>query len=403
MIPAPGTGAVRSWERSSSWDRFSPDDKHGDRNDGRVVDFLLFATLPMAELQVADLPVSELSMGIAVGVAILRVPRTKAPAWLLLPLLALLGLMYLSAQLNDDAADWTRRMLHFVLFVALAVVAAQGRFHTRSMAKGLAVGLLVSAAAYYQGYGTDYEGRLAGLMGDPNAAGYLLATLGALALAGLPGSRMRVPLGLLFGAAVFLTFSRTSLLAVGLIIVWVIIGRKLAPSLGALLLATMIWAVTHIPVELQLVGPFADRSGSDSLRQRIAALEEVQVSDAPWYGNGPGTSYVDLDSGRFFFHSSYLSALNEGGRLALVLIVAVGAFALMALLRLPTGLRNPWYEAGIIAVAVCAVNLGEVLLELPSALALGMAATYVQSMRARPPDPATGTPTTTSLDAVRLQ
>jgi hypothetical protein len=294
-------------------------------------------------------------------------------------------------------------MLHFVLFVALAVVAAQGRFHTRSMAKGLAVGLLVSAAAYYQGYGTDYEGRLAGLMGDPNAAGYLLATLGALALAGLPGSRMRVPLGLLFGAAVFLTFSRTSLLAVGLIIVWVIIGRKLAPSLGALLLATMIWAVTHIPVELQLVGPFADRSGSDSLRQRIAALEEVQVSDAPWYGNGPGTSYVDLDSGRFFFHSSYLSALNEGGRLALVLIVAVGAFALMALLRLPTGLRNPWYEAGIIAVAVCAVNLGEVLLELPSALALGMAATYVQSMRARPPDPATGTPTTTSLDAVRLQ
>ncbi len=52
----------------------------------------------------------------------------------------------------------------------------------------------------------------------------------------------------------------------------------------------MIWVVTNIPVSLQTLGPFEDRSGSDALAQRIAKLEELQVSNAPWYGYGPGTS-----------------------------------------------------------------------------------------------------------------
>ena len=289
--------------------------------------------------------------------------------------------MFLSTQLNGAGIDPARRLLHLALYVAVALMAAQGRFHTRSMAKGLAFGLLVSAAAYYADYGTSYEGRLAGLMADPNAAGYMLTTLGALALAGLPGSRMRVPLGLLLVVAVVLTYSRTSLLALALIVVWVIIGRKLAVSFGALLLAAMIWVVTNIPVTLQTFGPFEDRIGSDVLRARIVKLEELQISDAPWYGHGPGSSWVEVQGQIFFFHNSYLSIHNEGGRVAQLLIVVVGAAALVALLSLRPELRNPWYEAAIIAVAVCAVNLGEVLLELPAALALGMAAHYVQSIR----------------------
>ena len=110
----------------------------------------------------------------------------------MVPLLALLGLMLMSAQLNP-LIDPGRRLLHLGLYVGLALAAAQGRFHTRSMAKGLGVGLLVSAAAYYAGYGTGYPGRLAGLMADPNAAGYILTTLGCLALAGLRGQPVADP------------------------------------------------------------------------------------------------------------------------------------------------------------------------------------------------------------------
>ena len=393
--------------RSGTWDAFpglSDESHRRDRNDGRLVDFFVFATFPMATLQAGGLPVSELAAGLAVGLALLRRPRVRSSPWLTWTLLALLALMLLSAQLNAaNNIDPQRRVLHLVLYVALALMAAQGRFHTRSMAKGLAAGLVVSAAAYYAGYGTGYEGRLAGLMADPNAAGFMLTTLGCIALAGLPGSRLRVPLGLILVVLVVLTFSRTSFLAVALIVVWVVIGRFLAASLGTLLLVGMIWVVTNIPVTLRTLGPFSDRSGSDALRTRIARLEELQIDQAPWYGHGPGTSFVDVQGGRFFFHNSYLSMLNEGGQVSLVLIVAAGAFTLFALLRLRPELRNPWYEAGIIAVSMCAVNLGEVLLELPAALALGMAAAYVQAHRGSPPVGADDTVWAPDLDTVRLR
>ena len=119
----------------------------------------------------------------------------------------------------------------------------------------------------------------------------------------------------------------------------------------------------------------------------------------------PAPAAVEVQGQIFFFHNSYLSIHNEGGRVALLLIVVVGAAALVALLSLRPELRNPWYEAAIIAVAVCAVNLGEVLLELPAALALGMAAHYVQSIRESPPDDASrpSPSTLADLDSVQLR
>jgi O-antigen ligase len=220
---------------------------------------------------------------------------------------------------------------------------------------------------------------------------------------------LRVPLGLVLVVCVVLTYSRTSFLAVALIVLWIIVGRLLAGSLAWLMLAGMIWLVTNVPVSLRTLGPFSDRIGSDQLRARIVRLEELQIVDARWYGHGPGTSKVDVSGEIFFFHNSYLAILNEGGRVAQVLIVLAGALTLLALVRLRAELRNPWYEAGIIAVAVCAVNLGEVLLELPAALVLGLAAAHAQrqaqSERERPP-PATGEPAPgmlRSLDTVRLR
>jgi O-antigen ligase len=397
------------WSRSGSWEAY-PDDRRGAAqvrdNQGKYVDFLLFALLPMAQFQAGGLPVSELAMGLAVAATSLRPARVRAAPWLMVPLVALLGMMALSGQLNEGI-DTGRRLMHLVLFTVLAFAAAQGRFHTRSMAKGLAVGLLISAGAYYAGYGTDYEGRLAGLMADPNAAGFLLTTLGCIALAGLSGNRARALLGMVLVVLVVLTFSRTAFLAVGLIVLWVIIGRLLASTFATILLAAMIWLVTNVPVSLQTIGPFSDRSGSDALRRRIDLLERIQISEAPWYGHGPGTSKVDVSGELFFFHNSYLAVLNEGGRIAQVLIVLAGALTLIALLRLRPELRNPWYEAGIIALSVCAVNLGEVLLELPTALALGLAAAHVQRMRESPPPEVAQSPPTPSvlgsLDNVRLR
>ena len=134
-------------------------------------------------------------------------------------------------------------------------------------------------------------------------------------------------------------------------------------------------------MSLQTLGPFSDRSGSDALRKRIAKLEQLQISNAPWYGNGPGTSKVEVQGS---CSSSTTATWRSRTRLA-------GSARCCSSPRARSRwspscgcvpeLRNPWYEAAIIAVAVCAVNLGEVLLELPTALALGMAAYYVQTVR----------------------
>ena len=390
------------WGRSGSWDSLAPLEEEKtapERQTGRIADFLLFALLPMAELQARGLPISELAMGLAVGLALLRPARVRPNArWLLVLLVALYGLMLMSSQLNEGL-DVARRLLHLALYVGVAIVASQGRFHVRALSRGLAVGLVVSASAYYVGYGTGYEGRLAGLMADPNAAGYMLTTLGCIALAGMQTSRFRVPLALVLLGFVWLTYSRTSLLAVALILVWLLIGRRLAGLFGSLLLVGMIWAITNIPTSLQTVGPFSDRSGSDALRRRIVALEQIQIANAPWYGHGPGTSKVDVQGDLFFFHNSYLALQNEGGRPAQVLLLTAGAITLFALIRLAPGLRNPWYEAAIIAVAVCSVNLGEVLLELPAALALGLGSAYARSAQAADPGPA---PPTRDPNAVPL-
>jgi hypothetical protein len=344
-----------------------------------VLDFVLFAMLPMTELDIGGLPLPELAMVAAIFVAMWRrpFPGRPLPAWLYVLLPALIGWMVVSAQLNDLTPY--RRLLHLALYVALAFFTAQGRFYVRSMAPGLATGLLVSAAAFYAGYGGEYEGRLTGLMADPNAAGYMLTVLGCIALGGLEPGRWRNLVGVGFLAAVVLTYSRTSLLAVLLILVWSVIGRRLSTGLGVLLLTGMIFAVAHFPASLKSIGPFADRTGSDALRSRILAQEQLQILASPWTGNGPGTSKVEVLGNSFFFHNSYIALQNEGGRIALALLLLAGLAALVGLVRLGDRQRNVWYEAAIIAAAVCAINLGEVLLELPTALALGMAAFHART------------------------
>ncbi len=381
------TMSVSGWSRSASWDMIPdlPDDGSA-RSEQRArgtVEFVLFAILPMSRLQFSGLPVGELAMGVAVLYAVLRPGRLRPALGITaLLLLALLGLMLYSAELNDLTPY--RRLLHMGLYVALAVVASQGRFHVGGMSRGLAFGLVVSAGAYFFGYDSTYEGRLTGLMADPNAAGYLLSTLGCLAMAGMAGSRFRVPAGLLILAAIVLTYSRTSLLATMLIIVWLLIGSRVATFFGSILLGGMIYAVANIPVSLRNFGPFADRTGSDALRNRIVAQENVQIGQGPWYGNGPGTSTVEVQGEPFFFHNSYLALQNEAGKFAVAIVVLAGILALAGLMRLPAAARNYWYEGAIIAVAVCAVNLGEVLLELPAALAVGMALCHARAARQLP-------------------
>ena len=139
--------------------------------------------------------------------------------------------------------------------------------------------------------------------------------------------------------------------------------------------AVLVWLVDNIPEDLVLYGPFSNRSGSDALRERIIAQERVELAAAPWYGNGPGMAQVKVRNLEFFFHNSYLAVRQEGGWIALLLVLGLMAFAFLRLSRHSRAgdLAAAGAQAALIGTAVMAITLGEVLLDTPMAIAVGFA------------------------------
>jgi len=353
----------------------SVDDSRRQR-ETKPVDFVAFFAMgfPVLVLPGIGLPVNEVAPLMVCLLAANRVStsRERIPFWFSGGLVAVLTMLAVTSYLHDLTPS--RRLLHVLLYLVLATLLASGRIHVPSAARGLAVGLCTSITMSIAGFGPDnYAGRLTGYLGDPNAGGYVVAVLGLVALGLGPRGRLRWLLILLALAAVVLTYSRTTLLAVAFAVVWLLIGRRVSVWAGALLVGAMVYVVAHIPPQLTLFGPFSDRGGSDLLRQRIIAQEHVDISHSPIIGNGAGTATVNLQGDVFFYHSSYLALQAEGGVVCLVLLVGVIVLTFLSIARMPRDMRNGWLEASLIALMVCAVNVGEILLELPSAIAIGMA------------------------------
>lgn len=352
----------------------------------RIVEFVLFAILPWRSLQVSGLPVNELAMVSLVALAALRPGTGHRGLHVRIGALcaAVLGLLLFSGLAND--VDWTRRVGHSAIWCGLVWVCATGRVSLRSAALGLGAGLVATIGLFQLGVGGDtYSGRLTGFLADPNAGAFFIVALGALAV-GFADQRGRVRLVIATPliAGLMLTYSRTGLLALAFALVWWLAGRRLGTLGGAAVVGGLMWIVDNIPDELATFGPFSNRSGSDNLRDRIIDREHDLLAQAPWFGNGPGTAKVNLAGDDFFFHNSYLAVRQEGGWPLLLLVLGLMAIAFVALSRQSrTGdLRAVAAQAALIATLAMAVTLGEVLLELPTALAIGFALGHASS---RPP------------------
>lgn len=343
----------------------------------RLTDFALMALLPFRAVEVAGFPVNELAMAALVGLCLFRPARgtAKVPEAVILLLASLLTLLVYSGVANQ--IDWTRRVGHVVILCGLIWAGSTGRLSLRSVGAGLGAGLVVVVVMGRAGIGGDsYGGRLTGYLADPNAGAYFLAVLGVLAVfLADDRTKVRVALALPIFAGLVLTYSRTGLLAAAFALAWMTFGRRLGIAGGALAVAGLVWLVGNIPDDVQTFGPFSNRSGSDALRERIIAQERVEIAGAPWYGHGPGTARVRIQDLEFFFHNSYLATRQEGGWGALLIVLALLAFAF---LRLSSRSRHgdlvaAAAQAAIIGVAVMAVTLGEVLLDTPMAIAVAVA------------------------------
>lgn len=357
----------------------------------RISDFLLFAMVPLRSASVVGLPLNELATGLVVVLSLGRSPRGRdgLPPAAAAACLALIALLAYSGMSNG--VDWTRRVGHVVIYCGLIWAGATGRISLRSAALGLATGLIgVTLHAIATLGASSYEGRITGFLADPNAGAYFIVTLGSLAIGFAARTRVATAMfALPIVAGLVLTFSRTGLLAMGYALVWGLVGRRLGLIVGIGLVGGLVWIVDHIPESLKTFGPFSDRSGSDNLRKRIISAENASLADIPWFGHGPGTAKVRVGDQEFFFHSSFLAVRQEGGWIALLLVLFLLGFAFLQLApycRLGD-VRAIAATAALISVPVMGVTLGEVLLDTPAAIALMFALGRAAELRLMLGDP----------------
>jgi hypothetical protein len=333
-----------------------------------------------------DVPVNELAAAILVAIALNRRPSSslreiRGAVPLLVGLMAALGISALVNQQVDG-----QRLAHLAVWAGLLLALASGRLHAPSIARGLGagvvVGVVVSTAMIEQ---STYEGRLTGILGDPNTGGLFLIAYGLAAIPWL-GRRGQWVVGTAMVVGVYLALSRTTMAAVAVGLTWLLLARGRGRAAGVAAGVALLLAVQWLESNLSQVGPFQGRSGSDDLRARIDLASQVKASMRPWIGLGPGTTQVDVEGDLFFFHSSYLAVRTEGGYLALAAVLGLMVAVVLAALvtRDTTAART---VVPLFAIVVCAGSLGDVFLEIPTAVAIGMAARFLLVRRAEAPTP----------------
>ncbi|MFX0537498.1 O-antigen ligase family protein [Ornithinimicrobium sp. Y1847] len=339
----------------------------------RLLYFLLAVFLPL-RLEIVGLPSGTLAaLGIgALGLLQPGDPERRAPLWFGPLLFSVPAWMATSGLLNDEW-DW-RRLGTCLAWAMVAFVLGTGRVHVPSVARGAVFGLLAALVTGSMAAGAGYEGRLSTYAGDPNATAMAALSVGLAAAAW--SSLKRRPTFLILALVVIivgLTESRTGWLALPLAVAWVVHMRKWNIVGAALTAWAVVYLFENLPDSIRYWGPFAERVGSDELRERILGIETEMVSRRPLVGLGPGTARADLEGQTFFFHSSYLSVRVEGGYILLTVVVLTLLGVFLRLARAEKTWRTGLLQAAIIGQAITAANIGESLLTPSCATMIGLA------------------------------
>lgn len=350
--------------------------------------FLLGILIPVRGVEFLipslTLPVNTLACLGLVGIGVWAGARWRAGSFLVSLAGTALVLWLVGWTLWVHGLDELRRSVNILTLFAVAAVLGAGRLHVRSVSRGVVIGMLIAlgfSATLIPS--SSYEGRLTGVLGDPNAAGYVLTTLGFAVIQSLRTRRARLAFWAVVGVGVLLTVSRTALFAYAVATLWVWLAPRLNRlfSIAGLGVTAALYAWVDALAEAS--GWFSDRAGSDDLREALALAEQQMVRDAGWLGQGLGTAEVQIRGTTLFFHNSYRAMQTEGGLIAMGLLLALIVGVFLMFHQLPANDRPVWAEAALICGLIVSINIGFSLTSPPIAVALGLYLAYHGAARTR--------------------
>ena len=327
---------------------------------------VLFAWSPPGVPGFLSVGLLTLTAGLAVA-SVRRPPRRLEDlglGWLAPVLVLVLAYLVLASLTTPDTSvsGWPRRALRLASVGLFLLVLVSGRLHYPSLVRGMALGAVGNYVLFVAGVApAPYGQYLSGYYLDKNQAGLVCVVVGLL-LTGLVERRSRQVLVLLATSwLVWETGSRTSLAALACAVAWIVLRPRVQRTGRVVLGVALAAGVQVLETSFSRVGTFADRFGSDVLRERIDDASRLVLERSPVQGAGLGEAYVVVDENVFFFHNSYWTALVEGGWVLAAGYVAVTVLLGVGLLR-PGRDPGPWVaaEAANVAVLVCALRLGEV-------------------------------------------
>ncbi|MFI7484330.1 ABC transporter permease [Kocuria sp. M1R5S2] len=344
-----------------------------------VLGFLLVGAGTATPLLPLSLPLASTVVLLLGGLALFRVPERSlgnlsSCALLLTGVLGYLVVVsVLSPVVSTD--EWTRRIVRLTAVVAIVFFFVSRRLDLVSLLKGLATGMVVNAGLFYAGVAPDrYVGYLTGYFGDKNQAGLHYAVVGILLLALCRRRRTQFIVLVLSGMAVWLTGSRTSMAAYAFGVLWILVSPKLGNFFRILIAGAVVWILRFLEENLAQVGVFADREGSDQLRDRIQEATELKIAGTPFEGMGLGQAFVWLEDEDWFFHDAYATLFVEGGYPYVAAIVGITVLLGFRPFRRGSPTRTSLVaEGATLAVLICAWQLGEVFMTVPWALVMAMA------------------------------
>lgn len=353
--------------------------KHLVDSTGKIVliDFLLGITLGFYSVAYSGIRLPIFGSFLLIIVGLSRKPAYRVPQMGIVVatlVLALTWVTFDSVMLGiSESGDVFRRLLRIVSVVLVALLIADKRLDFRSIILGLGFVSMLNIPAFYLGLAPDaYGGTLTGWFYDKNVSGMYYATTAILLIAVIEKLSHKFLIFTLFSGALWLTGSRTSIAALGFAFLWTVLARKMNIFLKGILAFAMIYAVNFLEENYAQAGVFANRVGSDLLRERIDKATEIKIDEAPWYGLGLGQAQVQLgENGRFFFHNSYWTLQIEGGYIYLYLIVGITIFAAFFFKQNAMKQRNLYGEGVTILLLICAWRLGEVFLTTSWGLIFG--------------------------------